>query len=198
MSNTHRLLWLDAQVRARQYPNAATLAKNFEISHRQALRDIEYMRDTLGAPLQYCYIKRGYHYSKPAFALPAIYLTPEQKATLGSLSAMFNLIPEEHARQMAALFQQLTPDSGAIQRELEELVPATYSVVVKFAAPSLVDLSFMAAEPLGEGRFRLTVYDQRQLLLLLLSCPCRFEILKPSHLKLCFRAMLEKTLRNLQ
>jgi len=198
MSNTHRLLWIDAQIRAGQYPNAATAAKHFEISHRQALRDIEYMRDTLGAPLEYCYVKKGYHYLKPSFALPAAYLTPEQKATLGSLSALYNLIPEEHARQMATLFQRLTPESGIAQREPDELAPSTYSILVKFAAPALIDFSFMASELKGEGLYRITAHDQRQLLLFLLQCPCRFEILEPSYLKLHFRAMLEKTLRSLQ
>lgn len=51
MPMLHRIQWVDAQIRAGRYPNARALAAAFEISHRQALRDLAYMRDSLGAPL---------------------------------------------------------------------------------------------------------------------------------------------------
>ena len=42
VSNLHRIQWVDAMIRAERYPNCRTIAAKFEISPRQAARDIEY------------------------------------------------------------------------------------------------------------------------------------------------------------
>jgi predicted DNA-binding transcriptional regulator YafY len=47
VSNMHRILWFDERVRAMRNPNARDLAEQFEISVRQAGRDIEYMQSSL-------------------------------------------------------------------------------------------------------------------------------------------------------
>lgn len=41
MSNLHRIRWFDGQIREGNYPNSTALAGQFEISKRQAQRDIE-------------------------------------------------------------------------------------------------------------------------------------------------------------
>jgi len=40
-----RFVWFDNQVRAQKYPNATSLAEQFEISAKTAQRDIDFMRD---------------------------------------------------------------------------------------------------------------------------------------------------------
>jgi len=82
MSNLHRILWIDSQLRAHRYPNASRIAEQFEISRRQAARDIEYMRDSLGAPLEFCAAENGYRYHSDGFALPAVYLSEAEQETL--------------------------------------------------------------------------------------------------------------------
>jgi hypothetical protein len=62
MGNMHRILWFDEQVRFGKYPNSSHLAERFEISVRQACRDIEYLTDSLRAPLVYNPKRRGYQY----------------------------------------------------------------------------------------------------------------------------------------
>ena len=52
MSNLHRIQWIDAQIRAERFPNCSTIARKFEITRRQASRDIEYLRYSLGAPVE--------------------------------------------------------------------------------------------------------------------------------------------------
>jgi hypothetical protein len=54
---------------------------------RQALRDFEYLRDTLGAPLVYSVLHRGYTYTSHAFTLPGVYVTGEQRQLLSHLAA---------------------------------------------------------------------------------------------------------------
>ena len=70
----HRIGWFDRQVRADQYPNSGLLAKEFEISRRQAARDIEYMEMSLRAPLKYVAKYRGYCYEDGTFMLPYMFL----------------------------------------------------------------------------------------------------------------------------
>ncbi len=67
-----RLLFIDEKIRSGSYPNAASISKEYEISSRTVTRDIEYMRDSLGAPIEYNSQKKGYYYTVANFFLPAI------------------------------------------------------------------------------------------------------------------------------
>lgn len=113
LSNLHRLQWIDAEIRVGKYPNARSLAEHFEISRRQALRDFEYLRDSLGAPLAYSAIHRGFFYGDEAYVLPGPYVTPAQKDLLGYLAAFYSGASRRDSRfaaayaEMAALFNRL-------------------------------------------------------------------------------------------
>ncbi|WP_238392429.1 helix-turn-helix transcriptional regulator [Paenibacillus antri] len=71
----HRILWFDEQIRSGNFPNAKALAEHFEISVRQAGRDIEYLQDSLRAPMSYNARRRGYEYNDAAYILPSVFLT---------------------------------------------------------------------------------------------------------------------------
>ena len=90
MPSIHRIQWFDARVRTGRYPSARSLAERFEISHRQAQRDIEYMRDSLGAPLEYVPSRRGYRYSENAFTLPSLVVTAKESAALTALASQYS------------------------------------------------------------------------------------------------------------
>jgi predicted DNA-binding transcriptional regulator YafY len=64
-----RYYWFDRQVRRGVFPNAATLARRFEISAKTAQRTIDYMRDKLAAPLEYDGHRKGYFYTVSGFTL---------------------------------------------------------------------------------------------------------------------------------
>jgi predicted DNA-binding transcriptional regulator YafY len=70
-----RILFIDKEIRewniAHPPLTCPRLADNYEVSSRTILRDIEYMRDQLGAPLEYD-SKKGWHYTEANYALPAI------------------------------------------------------------------------------------------------------------------------------
>ena len=55
-----RIQWFHDELTRKTYPNAARLSERFDISVRQAQRDITYMRTDLGAPLQYDAGRQGY------------------------------------------------------------------------------------------------------------------------------------------
>jgi predicted DNA-binding transcriptional regulator YafY len=70
-----RLGKIDAELRNGRHPNAATLAREIEVSARTIHRDLEYMRDVLGAPIEYDAEAGGYRYGDDGYRLPPISLT---------------------------------------------------------------------------------------------------------------------------
>jgi len=63
-----RMQWLDRQLRQGAYPGAADAAAVFEVSRRTILRDIDYMRLMLGAPIEYDRRRKGYRRHLPLVA----------------------------------------------------------------------------------------------------------------------------------
>ncbi|QHT59137.1 WYL domain-containing protein [Paenibacillus lycopersici] len=89
MSNLHRIRWFDGQIREGNYPNSTALAGQFEISKRQAQRDIEYLAYSLSAPLLYVAKYRGYCYEDKTYALPLLYMTEEEQKILNYLARRY-------------------------------------------------------------------------------------------------------------
>jgi predicted DNA-binding transcriptional regulator YafY len=81
MSRVHveRIHWIDAQIRAHHYPNAAKVAAQFGISVRAAYDDYRYLRERLGAPIRNDSHRGGWHYTEPTYSLPFLAL-PEREA----------------------------------------------------------------------------------------------------------------------
>lgn len=77
-----RYLWFDGQIRKGRCPNAADLARRFELCRKTAQRDIAFLRDRLDAPLEYDHARRGYRYGDGAFTLPPLYATERQLLAL--------------------------------------------------------------------------------------------------------------------
>jgi predicted DNA-binding transcriptional regulator YafY len=77
-----RFIWFDSQVRKKKYPNATSLAKEFEISSKTAQRDIDFMRDRLSCPMEYDPSQKGYYYLDDTYSLPMVYLSSEELSAL--------------------------------------------------------------------------------------------------------------------
>ena len=66
-----RLLQIDKLIRSGKYPNCSTFMKLQGICRRTAERDLDYLRDRLGAPIEYNSMKRGFYYSED-YAFPEL------------------------------------------------------------------------------------------------------------------------------
>lgn len=77
-----RFLWFDNRARSKKYPNATSLAREFEMSSKTAQRDIEFMRDRLGCPLVYDQTEKGYYYESETFSLPLVYMSSSEFTSL--------------------------------------------------------------------------------------------------------------------
>ena len=72
-----RIQWLHLQIFEGRFPNAYRISEKFNISHRQAQRDIEYLKIKLNAPMKYDAAKKGFYYSEP-YSLPSFFSTANE------------------------------------------------------------------------------------------------------------------------
>ena len=112
MSNMHRIVWLDAQIRGDRFPDSRRLAEKYEISVRQAQRDIEYLKYTMGAPLEYSAAKRGYYYGDKTFLLPAAVISDQDKQLLAYVANRYRMTGGTEAKRLADLFARLGSGTG--------------------------------------------------------------------------------------
>jgi proteasome accessory factor B len=80
-----------------------------EVHPRTIHRDLEFLRDSLKAPLAFCHRRNGYYYTNPVYAFPLLHLTE------GDLVALFlaeraldQYRRTPYAADLAAAFAKLT------------------------------------------------------------------------------------------
>jgi predicted DNA-binding transcriptional regulator YafY len=69
------VLLIDERIRSGESPNCQQLAGELEVSRRTILRDVEFLKDDLGAPIEYDASKRGYVYTEPNWSMPNLRIT---------------------------------------------------------------------------------------------------------------------------
>jgi predicted DNA-binding transcriptional regulator YafY len=84
-SSLRRPIEIDKLIRAGECPCAASLAERFEVDRRTVLRDLEWLRDQMGAPLRYDRASRQYRYDPPGFSLPALVVAEDEWVSLALL-----------------------------------------------------------------------------------------------------------------
>jgi len=62
-------------IRSGDFPNASTLAAELEVSTKSIHRDLEFMRDRLGLPLEYHDSRFGYYYTQEVSSFPTLQIT---------------------------------------------------------------------------------------------------------------------------
>jgi predicted DNA-binding transcriptional regulator YafY len=70
-----RVLEIHKTVRAARYPNCSTLAREIEVTPKTIQRDINFMRDQLGLPLEYHPTRNGYYYTQEVHEFPLLHLS---------------------------------------------------------------------------------------------------------------------------
>jgi predicted DNA-binding transcriptional regulator YafY len=89
-----RYNWFHGQIKAGRYPNARKLAEEFELSEKQAQREIEFMRDRLCAPLVYDSGRRGYKYEDDGYELPPIWFKEDELLALCLALRLASTLPD--------------------------------------------------------------------------------------------------------
>lgn len=70
-----RIAAIDRALHSGTYPNARTIGAELEVCRRTVLRDVEFMRDRMFAPIAFNRARNGYFYTDPGFRLPSIRMT---------------------------------------------------------------------------------------------------------------------------
>jgi len=131
-SQLARLLELDRRIRAGEYPNCLSFSADWEVSQKTAQRDIDYLRDQLGAPIEYDRERKGFYYTDRSWFLPALSL---------SEGDLFKLLVASRALEQ----YEGTPVARDLERiysRIAELMPERISV-----RPELVFSRFSFTTP---------------------------------------------------
>jgi predicted DNA-binding transcriptional regulator YafY len=94
-----RFYWFHGQVKASLFPNATKLAEKFEISVKQAQRDIEFMRDRLGAPLAYRPERKGYELENERYELPPVWFKEDELIALCLALRLASTLPDKKLKR---------------------------------------------------------------------------------------------------
>ena len=84
MDRTARLFRIDQLLQERQVVPIATFLEELQTSTATFMRDLEYLRDRLNAPIVWDPVRRGYHYEKmqemagPRFELPGLWFNASE------------------------------------------------------------------------------------------------------------------------
>jgi predicted DNA-binding transcriptional regulator YafY len=89
-----RYNWFHGQIKAGRYPNARKLAEEFELSEKQAQREIEFIRDRLGAPLFYDSARKGYEYEDDTYELPPVWYKEDELLALCLALRLASTLPD--------------------------------------------------------------------------------------------------------
>src|SRR5512145_889561 len=73
-----RIIFIDQQIRAGNFPSAKTIAPIFEVSERAIFDDRTFMIDRLRAPIETNHERGGWYYANHTWVLPAIWVNEDE------------------------------------------------------------------------------------------------------------------------
>lgn len=73
-----RWLEIDQKISSGFYPSAKSIAEEYEISIRTIFRDIDFLKTSMNAPIEYDAYKKGYFYTDKKFKLSLIQMTEKE------------------------------------------------------------------------------------------------------------------------
>jgi proteasome accessory factor B len=77
-----RMMRIHGQLKAGDFPNCRKIADDLEVSSKTIQRDIDFMRDRLGLPIDYDPLRFGFYYTEDVEAFPTIEVSEGEVAAL--------------------------------------------------------------------------------------------------------------------
>lgn len=184
ISAYHRIIWFHNRVIDQHYPNARALCEYFEISGRQAQRDIEYLRDSMNAPLVYCAKKRGYVYEQ-AYSLPHYFLSEIEKQTLHAMVDDYSQIGSYGYTKYNDYACILSKMSGNKEKPLPSSMKEPYIAELKFLdeRTSAAPLDYFVCQRKCNDSALYAFYDPDIFMSVLLGSHLKFQVIRPKWLK---------------
>lgn len=191
------MIWFHNRVVENVYPNAGTLAERFEISSRQAQRDIEYMRDPMNAPLEYCAKERGYRYEKE-YVLPSFFLSEGERETvrlLAEQSKELSSFGYGKYRGQAEILSKISAGSGNDEGE-SSMTREPYFAEIEMLGgrTSVAPLEYFLCGKVEGQTYTYAFFDPDVFISVLIAGGLEFRIIKPNWLREHMKERLSKLL----
>ena len=113
-----RFLWFKNEIKNGRHPNTKTLAQNFEITRKTAQRDIEFMRDRMGASLVYIPEQRGFAYKDNTYELPGFWLEEESLTSLLLAYRLVSAVPDKSLKTSLRSFLEQLLEKISFQKQI--------------------------------------------------------------------------------
>ncbi len=174
MNALNRIQWLHKYIVNMRYPNANRLAERFGISHRQAQRDVESLRNDYGAPIAYNAEHRGFYYTAE-FSLPTYTASANEFDYVEAVTGEIR--------------------HGASQDILQMQIP--YSAVLRIPNKlTRLELSQFITGEESPGNYICEFHSVDLFLSLIFAADAEITILKPDWLRRRLVQSAERVLRN--
>ena len=113
-----RMLRIHQEIKSGKFPNASQLAAELEVSTKSIHRDVEFMRNRLGMPVEYDSRRYGYHYTQEVSSFPTVQISEgELFAMLVAEKALQQYRGTSFERPLLSAFSKLAaglPDAVSI------------------------------------------------------------------------------------
>ncbi|HSP93109.1 MAG TPA: WYL domain-containing protein [Thermoanaerobaculia bacterium] len=103
-----RLQTIHHEIKEGRRPNTSSLAARLSVSSKTVQRDIDYLRDELGAPIEFEREENGYRYSRSDYVLPFLPVDGKDLFSIGVAAQVFALFGGTPlARDLKACYERL-------------------------------------------------------------------------------------------
>jgi proteasome accessory factor B len=103
------MLRLHERLKAGSFPNCRKLANELEVSAKTIQRDIDFMRDRLGLPIEYDQLQFGFYYTEPVANFPSMEVSQgEIIALFVARKALEQYRGTSFERSLATAFQKIS------------------------------------------------------------------------------------------
>lgn len=116
-----RLYEIHSQISRRNFPNCFSLAKSLEVNRKTIQRDISFMRDRLGMPIERDGSRNGYYYTREVKDLPIA------TATTGDLAALYLARTTLAAIEGTVLAERMRGVFATLTKAIEDQVRFSWS-----------------------------------------------------------------------
>ncbi|MBM4025712.1 MAG: WYL domain-containing protein [Planctomycetes bacterium] len=127
-----RVKALDELIRGRKYPNRKSFATAWEVCEKTVQRDIDFIREQLGAPIEFDRERNGYYYTDETWFLPSVALT---EGELFSLLIARQAIEQYRGTPLAADLDRIYAKIAGSMNDIIAHDASLLSPLVSFAAP---------------------------------------------------------------
>lgn len=176
MTANTRIQWLHKKISEMSFPNATRIAERFGISHRQAQRDVDFLRRHLGAPVAYSAENKGFYYTAP-FSLPLLLVSANDDSYVSDVTS-------RSASELAA-------DETLIQMQIP--FTATVEIPDKLTA---IELNQFIISNEGKSRYICEFHSVEAFLGALFATDADVRLLEPAWLREKALAAAERMIGN--